>query len=241
MATAGNNVAIYIAGYNLSPFFNSAEDTDAVAKLEDTHFGDGRKKSAPGIGEGSVKAAGDYDGSLGAVQEALKASLGNVVGEPGTLGYYGDSFGLAATLWKNFTGKHSEKAAVGGKVVTDAELITSSSGLADGVWLHALSAVTATGTGTAFDGGAATATGWRATLHCTARSGTTPTLVVKLQDSADNATFADVATFTTLSAAGGLYLASAAGATLRRYVRVIWTVTGTSPSFTFAAAVARQT
>ena len=75
-------------------------------------------------------------------------------------------------------------------------------------------------------------------LHITAASGTTPTLVVKVQ-SDDNAGFTsatDRITFTSANSIGGQW-SSVAGAVTDDYWRVTWTVGGTSPSFTFVVAL----
>lgn len=75
-------------------------------------------------------------------------------------------------------------------------------------------------------------------LDCAAGTGTAPTLDVKIQDSDDNATFADLATpvaFAQVTGAGvsvqriALNLDGA-----RRYIRVVSTITGTTPSFTYS-------
>lgn len=81
--------------------------------------------------------------------------------------------------------------------------------------------------GTALDGGASTAFGWQAYLHVFGVTGTSVT--VKLQDSADNLTFADLTGggFTAVVGAsvGWQRLQGAAGSTVRRYVRAVTTGT----------------
>lgn len=72
-----------------------------------------------------------------------------------------------------------------------------------------------------------------------ASAGTDPTLDVKLQDSADNSTFADVtgATFTQVTdvaGTAGVQLMKVNVSALKRYLRVVGTIAGTStPTFTF--------
>lgn len=76
-----------------------------------------------------------------------------------------------------------------------------------------------------------------AILTSSAGGGTTPTLAVKLQDSADNSSFADVsgATFTGLTDAADATEAIAVEANaLRRYVRAVITIGGTNPTFDMA-------
>lgn len=100
---------------------------------------------------------------------------------------------------------------------------------------------TAATNGATVDGGAATTTGWAAYLQVTAFSGTDVT--VKLQDSANDSTWADVTGggFTAITAGPGYQrIAGAAGATLRRYVRAVTTTSAGVTSVTFAVAVTRH-
>lgn len=73
-------------------------------------------------------------------------------------------------------------------------------------------------------------------LDSAAGTGTTPTLDVKIQDSADNSTFADVsgATFTQLTTTAGREKIVINSNSTARYVRAVATIAGTSPSFTFS-------
>jgi hypothetical protein len=75
-------------------------------------------------------------------------------------------------------------------------------------------------------------------------SGTTPTLDVKVQDSADNSSFADVSglTLTQITASNNSQIlqidglnSSYNGVARRRYLRVVGTIGGTTPSFDFGA------
>ena len=72
-------------------------------------------------------------------------------------------------------------------------------------------------------------------LHSALGTGTTPTLDVKLQDSDDNSTFADItgATFTQVTdAAASLQAIGVDVDKVKRYVRAVATIGGTTPSFT---------
>jgi hypothetical protein len=86
--------------------------------------------------------------------------------------------------------------------------------------------------GTGVDTLASASFGGQAYLQVTAFTGTS--VVIKIQDSADNATFADVTSFaftTVATAPTSERLALTATATLRRYLRVITTGTFSSVSF----------
>lgn len=92
--------------------------------------------------------------------------------------------------------------------------------------------------GASLDGLAATTFGLQAYLHVFAFTGTSVT--IKLQDSADNVTFADVAggAFAAVSAAPGTQRISAAPASLRQFVRAV--TTGTFSNVQFAVVLVRN-
>jgi hypothetical protein len=75
----------------------------------------------------------------------------------------------------------------------------------------------------------------RLTLNVTAASGTTPTLDVKLQGSPDGATWVDItgATFaqkTVVASERKVFVG------IDRFVRAVYTIAGTTPSFTYTLA-----
>lgn len=73
-------------------------------------------------------------------------------------------------------------------------------------------------------------------VQCTAATGTTPTLDVKLEESTDNSTYTTVtgSAATQLTAAG---TASSNGRITKPYVRVTSTIGGTTPAITYRALV----
>jgi hypothetical protein len=106
-----------------------------------------------------------------------------------------------------------------------------------------LTAITFTGTtnGTTVDESASTSFGWAAHLHVKTYSGFT-NLIVKIQDSADGAAWADLsgATFATLTGVGEQRLEAATStAVVRQFVRAVLTTTGAG-SFNAAVVLARR-
>lgn len=100
---------------------------------------------------------------------------------------------------------------------------------------------TAATNGTTLDGTTSSTTGWSAYLQVTAFTGTDVTFTI--EDSADNAAWAAVTggAFTQVTAAPAYErIEGAAGATLRRYVRVTTSTTGGVTSVTFLAAITRH-
>jgi len=106
--------------------------------------------------------------------------------------------------------------------------------------LQALTTVTATGTATALNIPTGTATrGLPVRLVATTVSGTTPTFTAKLQESTDGTTYIDALWLTdpttnvnSLTAAGQL---SGNYQSEKAYVRLVYTISGTSPSYVFKA------
>lgn len=78
-----------------------------------------------------------------------------------------------------------------------------------------------------------------AQLHADAGTGTTPTLNVKLQTSYNgtDATEIDVPSgaFTQVAAAASAQITSVTA--LHRFLKVVWTITGTTPSFNFGVYI----
>ncbi|KUN03144.1 hypothetical protein AQI95_24615 [Streptomyces yokosukanensis] len=95
--------------------------------------------------------------------------------------------------------------------------------------------------GTSIDTTASVSFGAQAYLQVTAMTGTDAT--VKIQDSADNVSFADVAglSFTQVTAApASQRIATASGATIRRYLRAVTVTTGGFTSLTFNVVVVKN-
>jgi phage gp36-like protein len=97
------------------------------------------------------------------------------------------------------------------------------------VTLASSAARTASGAGASVDLGIKS--GLTLDLLVSAASGTSPTLAVSIETSKDGSTWRTLGSFTQATAAGPQ---SKAFAGADRYVRVAWTIGGTTPSFTFS-------
>jgi phage gp36-like protein len=96
------------------------------------------------------------------------------------------------------------------------------------ITLLASAARTVSGTGASVDLG--TKTGLQLDLAVSAASGTTPNLTVTLETSKDGTTWRTLGAFAAVTAAGPVAKVFAGA---DRYLRAIWTISGTTPSFTF--------
>ena len=75
----------------------------------------------------------------------------------------------------------------------------------------------------------------RAQLNVSAASGTTPSLTVLVEDTLDGTTFNTVGTFAAKTAAGREVINVTTPFADR--LRITWTITGTTPSFTFDVVI----
>jgi hypothetical protein len=191
---------------------------------------------AVGLRAAGMKVAGWSDFASGGFNQQITTSLlgsqqllyvatpGSAAGDPAVL-----TRGTLSML-SSWGGKIGEPAAF----VLEAEPDTAA---VEG-WLAApLTARTTTANGASVaQAGPSAAQRVYAGLQVTAASGTTPSLTVKIQ-SAPLANFAsptDRITFSAASAAGWQWSSTGLGAITDGFWRATWTISGTSPSFTFA-------
>ena len=128
-------------------------------------------------------------------------------------------------------------------ITANAEL-QPDGGVDAGDILKALAAETAATNGTGVDNGFATTNGGVLHFHCTAASGTNPTLDGTLEHSTDNISFAAVTggSIVQATAAGSQRILVVAGTSINRYTRWASTAIGgtSTPTFTYAVAFARR-
>jgi hypothetical protein len=241
----GKDTKVFVSGYDLTAYLNTANTAMNADLAETSAFGSVYKSFVAGLVDSKMTLGGFFDPTTGATDATLTSLLG--IDTYLNLLPQGDAFGLRGR------GMHG--------VEISYEITTGLDGAA-GITMEAQSKTGAeaiivntpkaakgtTGNDAAgYDCGVtSTSNGWSAFLQAFAMSGSgTPTLAVKLQDSADNSAFLDVSGggFVTLSAAnanvpGGQRITGTG--VLRRYTRFLWTIAGTTPSFTIFAAHVRK-
>jgi len=227
----GKGASVLVGAYDLSAFLNNVDTAATADTAEVSTFGDASKAYIPGLKDATLSLSGFFDGAASAVDEVLQAAIGGsrVI----TVVPAGSSvIGNRAQLGQAIETSYNVTAPVADAVTISAEAQVSN-GLLGGILLADLVARTVAGTTAANDNTSSTANGATATLHCTAFTGTD--ITIKVQHSADNIAWADLITFTQLTAEGS-ELKSATG-TVNRYLRV--DASGTFTTATFAVAIAR--
>ena len=230
----GQQALVLLSEFNISAYFDQMDPEREGEALETTVFGDtARTYIASDITDGMISVQGFADGVASAVNSILEPKV-NVGGNVCTVAMSraeNDDCYLAKIIEQQFI----QKASVAG--VTRLTGVLKPEGPLDFGWLaHEPSAETGSGNGASKDGTAATTDGARANLHVAAYAGF-GWVTIEIEDSADDASWTSIATFTTYSGVTSEQI-SIAG-TIRRYVRAKWTLPGGVTSTTFTVAVAR--
>ena len=239
----GKNTKVLIGSNDLSSYFKDTSFSSSVATAETTTYGvtGGSKTYVTGLNDATISLGGLFDGDANAVDEYLTSVLGSDTDVVFTIAPdNGMTVGSRCYSGQASITKYDVKSPVGDVVSCSADFQVDAE-VARGVILAPLSSVSATGNGTAVDNAASTTNGGTAIIHVTAntRNGA---ITVKVQHSADNSTWADLATFTSVptTTKTSERLVVAAGTTVNRYLRATYTVAGSSGSATIAVTFGRR-
>jgi hypothetical protein len=221
----GKDTKVFLNSTEISSFLNSADATRTADVAESTTFGKSAKTYIAGSKDGTISLAGFYDAtSDGVIAPNLATSDQElIIGLDGLDALDNTAFGKG-----NFT-NYGISSPVGDIVAFSADF-QSDEGIFNGTVLENAT-VTATGSGTARDNTTSTTNGGGAFIIVTSASGTAPTIDAKITHSADDSTYADLVTFTQATTATSEVKVVAKGTTVNRYLKVEYTLTGTSPSF----------
>lgn len=229
----GKETKVFANGWDITSYLTEFAPTINGEAIDVTTFGDTWRDFITGLKMATFTANGFFDGADDAQDEIVHGMI-NTLGsiwlwfpQGDTLGNYG--YGLSG-----IETSYNPTTPIGGAstfTVSGTALFAQRA-----VSLHAMGAETADGDGTSVDNAAGTSAGGAGYLEVFAYSGLTD-IVVKVQHSTDNAVWADLITFTTVTAARQKERSAVSG-TVNRYVRANWDVTGIG-SATFALAFHR--
>ncbi|MGW5467684.1 hypothetical protein [Streptomyces chartreusis] len=233
--TSGLGDNYYVGGYNVSGDINSlGKIGGGPAALEFTGIDKSAFERKGGLRDGSIEFVSYFNPSAGQAHPVL-AALPTV--DIHTMYMRGTAIGNDGACLVGKQANYDGSRADDGGFTFQAQVLANSYGLEWGTQLTAgLRTDTSATNGTSFDTGASASFGAQAYLQVTAFTGTSVT--VKIQDSADNSSFADVSglSFAAVSSTPNTQrLQLGATATVRRYVRAV--TTGTFSSATFAVVL----
>lgn len=253
----GSIAAVHLAGVDATGYIKSVSFDMNVDLAETTTLGKTAKTFMPGMESFKIKASGFHDSDV-ALNDAdtFTYKLHSLHRTFATLSYMptGDFDGYPAKLVYGILTSTSIATGTGDVASTDFDLTGSNEGrLASGLVLRGQDDQTgtvagATSTGYTSPDGLSSSNGLVAILQVLSVAGTsTPTLNCKLQHSADSTNgidgvWADVTggAFTAATALGAQFIYTAPGVTIHKYVRINYTVTGTSPVIVFGVQFARS-
>jgi hypothetical protein len=226
-AVAGKDARVYVSGFDLSAYFNDAGFEAVIAMLYTTVFTNagGAKTYKPGRVDATASAAGLWMGDVAESDVVLAAALGVA----GTWLYLpaGDGNGKTAKGFASINSAYKVTTPVAGLVGASAAA-QSTSGSDQLLVEHPYATESAGGSGTGINNAAASSAGGVGIVEVLAVTGG-GSLVVKIQDSADGITYADLLTFTT--ATGRTSERKTVAGTVRQYTKCLWTLSAGTASF----------
>jgi len=230
----GKDTKVFMDSTDLSSYLSSADPSRTVDVGETTTFGSSNKTFVAGEKDASVSFSGFFDPTADNIIQGLVGTNDKVA----LIGFDGVDATDDCMFGKGVTTNYGISSPVGDVVAVTFDL--QASGFFSGSVLENAT-VTATGNGTARDNASSTSNGGGAFIIATSVSGTsTPTLTAKITHSADNSTYADLVSFTALTSAGAEVKEVASGTTVNRYLKVVYTVSGTNPSFNVIVGFGRN-
>lgn len=235
----GKGTRVLFDGIDVSAWLTGVDYSVSNDLSDVTTFQKNWKVFWPGLNSGGVSMTGIQDASMQTLRNAVLDATDNVLTwSPQGLTTLAEMAHLIAVADNSY----KESMPVGGMVLFDWQAMADEAVGSYGQVYHPLAAETITGTSAfvARDVAGASLTGAVAHLHVTALAGTTPTLVVKFSDATTSGgAYTDIVggAFTSVNAVGGYRLVIPG--TIREFVKCTWTIAGTTPSFTFAVAMAR--
>lgn len=240
-ATLSNKSRVMVDQYDISQFLQKMNPQRVRDFAECSDLTSTSHEYTPTLRGGMFLLDGMYrsntivGASLHDIFAALPDSQIIVTGYPDTR-----VIGKPALLMYADAVKHDLDMPVADLVKVHIECSAQKWGVEHGVSLHDLSAETGTGNSASVDNLAASTNGGVGVLHVTAIAGAAPSVVVKIQHSTNNSTWADLVTFTAATAATKQRIEIASGTTINQYLREVHTFGGTTSSITHNVAFARR-
>ena len=243
----GKNTAVYIDEFDLTSYFTAtsiALDNDVS---ETTAFGDTNKSFILGTRGGTLSMSGMWAADTDGSDEELQALLGNATTPIITVREGAAAIGSRAVIAQANETSYAITNPIADVVTVSADFECTPNqvsnltfALAGGVQLTAGASIAhgSLGNLSSVDNGASSANGGAGTLHVptnTVNGNTT----IKIQHSANDASWADLISFTVVGSSAKTSEIKAVSGTVNRYLRASASTAGSSGSITFMVAFAR--
>ena len=237
----GKNVNVFLDEFDFSTYFTDVSASTSVDTAETSAFGTSAKSYIVGHRDGTVSLSGMFEATASTgTDEFFDDALGNATKTKVIVAPAGHSNGAGAIMLVADDTSYEVSSAIADVVQASAEF-QSTDAVEHGVILSSGATVSATGNGTGVDNTTSSTNGGAGFLSVpvNTRNGT---IGVKVQHSADNSTFADLVSFTTVTSTQKTSerVEVSSGTTINRYLRVVYTVAGSTGSATPVVAFTRR-
>jgi len=229
--THGSNADAFFGGRILSYRLQSVNVSFERDKADATTFKREFKRYTMGEADNTITTDGyvDYDAGFESADKLFTEYVAAATGAAFSVFATGAEVGKPGNSMSSVVTKHEIKSEIGATVSFSVEASSGPDGNVDRVLsLAYVQGVSASGNSQSIDFGAAGTRPGTFTVHAFTTGGT---LTVKLQDSADGSTWADVVTLNFTGGSGGSPVYSGQRAetpsNLRRYTRASWSGVGT--------------
>ena len=234
----GKDADLFVGKYDLSNYVNEVTASMSIDTAETSTIGNNTKSYITGQNDATVSVSGLFDGGAGAIEAVYADIIDNDLTPAITIVYDGGTVGSRATIAQGKQTSYEIGIPVGDVVSLNGEFQVTG-GMRQAVILAYNTALSATTNGSSVDNTSSTTIGALANLHITANSRSTTT-VVKVQHSADNSTWADLITFSTVAIGTVTSETISVSGTINRYLRAQTTLTAGTGSITPTIAIARR-
>jgi len=243
----GKGTEVLLDEFDLSSYFNSVDTSRSTDTAETTSFGSTSKSYIVGLTDGTLSLSGMFAQDADGSDEELSAILGATTTPIITVNLQAGTIGNRSVLAKAHQTSYAISSPVADIVTVTADFNASTDATANLTYSIQSGVQLTTGASIAFgslgdlastDNTASTANGGMANLHVVANT-LDAAVTIKVQDSADDATFADLTSFTSVSSGTKAVEQKAVTGTVDRYLRATASSAATSGAITFHVAFAR--
>ena len=244
----GKGTKTYIDEFDLSDYFNAADSTFSVETADITAFGASSRSFLPGLQTAPMGLTGLWSADTDGSDEELNALLANATSPLSTVAIQAGTIGNSAILMQSDELTYNISSPVADVVSVSADFQATTDGTTNLTYSGQSGKQLTTGASIAYgalgnlssvDNSASSANGGFAILHVPANTVGGGVTTIKVQHSADDATWADLITFSTVAASTKTSELKAVSGTVNRYIRATASTAGSSGAITYMLSFAR--
>jgi hypothetical protein len=244
----GKDSKVYLDEFDLSAYFNSADLSLGRDTAETTAYGATSKAYIAGLVDGTVSLSGMWSADTDGTDEELQAILGATTTPVLTVALSAGTIGNRAVMAQAHETTYSVSSPIADIVTISADFQASTDATSNLTYALSTGVQLTTGASVAFgslgdlasvNNSASSANGGMGLLHVPTNSVAAGATTIKVQHSADDSSWADLITFSSVGASTVTSEMSAISGTVNQYLRATASTAGTSGSITFMVTFGR--